>query len=438
MIGVIFLQIFLIFLNAVFASAEIAVISTNEAKLQKMSKEGNKKAKRLLVLTSQPARFLSTIQVAITLAGFLGSAFAAENFAEPLVDSIVKTGIGIPVGIINSVCVIIVTLILAYFNIVFGELIPKRIAMKKAEGLALSLSGVLRFVSGVFKPVVWLLTVSTNAVLKILGMNGKDEDEEVTSEEIIMLAETGNEQGFIENEENQFIKNLFEFKERTVGEVCTHRTETDFLYMDETDEEWKERIYKTYHNFYPVCGKSIDDVIGLISTKEYFRLEEKNRENVLKNAKRPVVFATENTPANDLFQRMRQTKEYFAVVVDEYGGVIGIVTLHDLLEELVGDLTDKGEELDYQIISLEQNKWQINGIAPIHEVEEALGISILQEEEDYETFGGYVFGQLDTLPEDGSTLSLQTQDLDIQVLKIEKHCVQKAIITLLKNEEQDE
>ena len=242
MFGAIILQFVLIFLNAVFASAEIAVISTNETKLQKMAERGDKRAKRLVKMTSQPARFLSTIQVAITLAGFLGSAFAADNFAGPLTNVLVKAGLPLPASFINSICVILITLILAYFNIVLGELVPKRIAMKRAEKTALGISGVLRFVSVIFAPIVWLLTASTNGLLRLFGINPGEDEEEVTEEEIMMMAEAGSEKGSIDSEENELIKNIFEFKEQTVGEVCTHRKDTDLLFLSESDEEWAARI----------------------------------------------------------------------------------------------------------------------------------------------------------------------------------------------------
>ena len=279
MIGAVILQIVLIFLNAIFASAEIAVISTNETKLQKMSEKGDRRAKRLVKLTSQPARFLSTIQVAITLAGFLGSAFAADNFAEPLVEALVGAGVPVPRSVLNSVCVILITLILSYFSIVFGELVPKRIAMKRAENLSLKLSGILRFVSIIFAPIVWLLTVSTNGLLKLMGINPVEDGEEVTEEEIMMMAEAGSEKGSIDSEENEFIKNVFEFKEQTVGEICTHRKDTDLLFLDESDEVWKERIQSTRHTYYPICGKDIDDIAGVLSTKDYFRLNDQSRGN---------------------------------------------------------------------------------------------------------------------------------------------------------------
>ena len=431
MFGAIILQFVLIFLNAVFASAEIAVISTNETKLQKMAERGDKRAKRLVKMTSQPARFLSTIQVAITLAGFLGSAFAADNFAGPLTNVLVKAGLPLPASVINSICVILITLILAYFNIVLGELVPKRIAMKRAEKTALGISGVLRFVSVIFAPIVWLLTASTNGLLRLFGINPGEDEEEVTEEEIMMMAEAGSEKGSIDSEENELIKNIFEFKEQTVGEVCTHRKDTNLLFLSESDEEWAARIASTRHTYYPICGKGIDDIAGVLSTKDYFRLDDKSRENVMKKAVSAAVFVTENTPANTLFYKMKISREYFAVVVDEYGGMSGIVTMHDLLELLVGDLTEKDDKEEYEISRLSETEWEITGLAPIDKVEASLGVKLPEEEsEHFETFGGYVCGMMGTLPEDGVSFELSTEQMNVRVLSVEDRCIKRVIVTL--------
>ena len=431
MFGAIILQFVLIFLNAVFASAEIAVISTNETKLQKMAERGDKRAKRLVKMTSQPARFLSTIQVAITLAGFLGSAFAADNFAGPLTNVLVKAGLPLPASFIYSICVILITLILAYFNIVLGELVPKRIAMKRAEKTALGISGVLRFVSVIFAPIVWLLTASTNGLLRLFGINPGEDEEEVTEEEIMMMAEAGSEKGSIDSEENELIKNIFEFKEQTVGEVCTHRKDTDLLFLSESDEEWAARIASTRHTYYPICGKGIDDIAGVLSTKDYFRLDDKSRENVMKKAVSAAVFVTENTPANTLFYKMKISREYFAVVVDEYGGMSGIVTMHDLLELLVGDLTEKDDKEEYEISRLSETEWEITGLAPIDKVEASLGVKLPEEEsEHFETFGGYVCGMMGTLPEDGASFELSTEQMNVRVLSVEDRCIKRVIVTL--------
>ncbi|MBQ8885325.1 MAG: HlyC/CorC family transporter [Clostridia bacterium] len=439
MFGAIILQIILIFLNAVFASAEIAVISTNETKLSKLAEKGDRRASKLLKLTEQPARFLSTIQVAITLAGLLGSAFAAENFAGPLVKVLLKTGIPLSSGALHSICVILITLILAYFNLVFGELVPKRIAMKNAEKMALGMSGMLRGVSVIFAPIVWLLTKSTNGVLRLFGINPEESDEQATEEDIIMMAEAVSEQGLIDTEENEFIKNVLEFKELTVGEICTHRKDTDLLFLSDGQEKWEQKINSTRHTYYPVCDKDVDDVVGLLCTKDYFRLRDRSRESVMKNAVSAPVFVAESMPANTLFYRMKNTREYFTVVVDEYGGMSGIVTLHDLLELLVGDLTDKGEQEEYKITPMGENKWEIVGFAPLEKVEETLGVSFPEEEsEEYETFGGYVCGISGTVPEDGSTFSLETELMSVKVQSVVNRCIRKMTVTIHPPKENEE
>ncbi len=442
------LQIVLISLNAIFAAAEIAVVSMNETKLNALSAKGGKnakKAKRLTRLTSDPARFLSTIQVAITLAGFLGSAFAADMFAQPLTALIMKTGINASFEqTISTVCVVLITLVLAYFNIVLGELVPKRIAMKHAEGVSTALSGILSAVSVVFKPVVSLLSFSTNTVLKMFGISPEDPAEEVTEEEIIMMTDAATESGSIEDEEGQFIKNIFQFSDLPIGEICTHRKDADVLFVNASDEQWEETIYSTSHTYYPVCGDSVDDVVGILYTKAYFRLKDKSRENVMQNAVQSPVFLYENAPANIVLDKMKKTHEYFAVVTDEYGGMAGIVTIHDLLEAIVGDMDEKDEEADYTITRLEDDLWEIHGIAPLDKVEQALDISLTDEDSDivHETFSGYVCGIIVTLPEDGTQFEVSTDLLDIKVLTVEKQCLTKMQVRVHRPvedaEEQDE
>ena len=431
MITSIILQIILIFLNAVFASAEIAVISTNENKLEKLAEAGDKRAGRLIKLTSRPAKFLSTIQVAITLAGLLGSAFAADNFAAPLTDALIAAGIGIPRGTLNTICVIVITLILSYFSIVFGELIPKRIAMRRAEKMALGLSGLLKFVSVFFAPLVWLLTVSTNGVLRLFGIRPDEEESPATEEEIMLMVESSSEHGAINAKENELIQNVFEFNDTSVGEVCTHRKDTAILFTTDSEEEWRNTLNENYHTYYPVCGKDADDVIGILNTKIYFRLEDHSRENVLERAVEPAVFAAESMPADKLFYRMKSTREYFAVVVDEYGGMSGIVTIHDLIELLVGDLTDKGEVSEYEILPLSDREWKMTGRTPLDEVEKALKIKFPEEaKEENETLGGYACSLLGAVPDDGTTAEITTDLFKISVMSVKDHCIEEMVVTM--------
>ncbi len=437
----ILLQFFLIGLNAVFASAEIAVISMNEAKLNALSSKGGKnakKAKKLAKLTEDPARFLSTIQVAITLAGFLGSAFAADTFAEPIATALAH-GLNAPIAVIEPICVIFITLVLAFFNIVLGELVPKRVAMNSAEGVAKKLTGVLSFVSVLFKPVVGLLSLSTNGILKLFGISPEDKGEDVTEEDILLMAEVGKESGNIESEESELIKNIFEFSDLTIGEICTHRKEVDILYADQTDEEWEKKIFSSTHTYYPICGETADDVQGVLFTKAYFRLKDRSRENVLKKAVQQPVFLYENVSARKIFEQMKSTHEYFGIVMDEYGGMAGIVTIHDLLEAIVGDMSEKNEKEEYTIEKVGEAEFEINGLAPFGKAEDAFGITVaLEEGEDYETFSGYVCSLLDLLPEDNTQCEVETEQFSIRVLKVEKHCITKLRVLVKPVADEDE
>ncbi len=437
----IILQFLLIALNAIFASAEIAIVSMNEAKLNSLTAKGGKnakKARKLAKLTEDPARFLSTIQVAITLAGFLGSAFAADMFAEPIAAALAK-GLGISLSVTAPVCVILITLILAFFNIVLGELVPKRIAMNNAEKVAKKLTGILGFVSVAFKPIVSLLSLSTNGILRLFGISPDDKGEEVTEEDILLLAEAGKESGSIEHEESELIKNIFEFSDLTIGEICTHRKDVHILYVDQTDEQWEEKIHSTEHTYYPVCEETPDNVKGVLYTKAYFRLKNRTREAIMQRAVIQPLFLYENVPARKVFAQMKSTHEYFGVVMDEYGGMAGIVTVHDLLEAIVGDMSEKNEAEEYTVEQIGEEVFEIKGIAPFHKVEDALGVHVqLEEGEDYETFNGYVCSLLDTLPEDDTECSVETEQFSIHVAKVEKHCITKMQITVKQVEEEEE
>ncbi|SCJ70633.1 Putative Mg2+ and Co2+ transporter CorB [uncultured Eubacterium sp.] len=427
MIGPIILQIVLIFLNATFASAEIAVISMNDNKLKKLAADGDKRAIKLSALTMQPARFLATIQVAITLAGLLGSAFAADSFAGPLVNTMMRWGITIPENVLKSVSVILITLILAYFNLVFGELVPKRIAMKKAESLALGMSGLLHGVSKIFAPLVFLLTVSTNLILRLIGINPDEDDEKVSEEEIRMLLMEGNQQGVIDSVESEIIQNVFEFDDITVEQICTHRVDVLALSTEDTLQEWEKIIYDGRHTYYPVCGDSIDEILGVLDIKDYFRCGKKNLEDLITKAVKKAYFIPESMKANVLFKNMRQKGVYFAVVIDEYGGLSGIITLHDLMEALVGDLHDEEEEeKPEEIKQIDDNQWLIYGCADIDDVSEELAVDLPVE--IYDTFGGFICGLIAEIPEDGKGFAIETESLAIEVHSVENHRIGSATV----------
>lgn len=439
LIFLLLLQAVLIFLNAVFASAEIAVLSINETKLERMAEEGNTRAKRLFRLTREPARFLATIQVAITLSGFLGSAFAADNFSEPLVDWILSLGVNIPRATLDAAAVIVITLVLSYFTLIFGELVPKRIAMKKPEQLAMGISGLVSGISIVFKPVVSFLSISTNLVLRLCGIDPNEEEEKVSEEEIRMMVDAGSEKGTIDHQEKEFIQNVFEFNDIMVESIATHRTDVTILWMEEDLDSWAETIHNSRHTHYPVCDGSPDNVVGVLNAKDYFRLEDKSRENVLQNAVYPAYFVLETTKADVLFKNMKANKKSMAIIIDEYGGMTGIVTLYDLIEELVGDLED--EPLEYKnddpyIEKVDENTWQVKGNVELEDIEEALNVDIASAE--FDTFTGLVFEELGRIPEDGEQdINLKIQDIQVHISSVKDHQIEKAEIKISAKEEKD-
>lgn len=424
------LQAVLIALNAIFACAEIAVISMNDSKLAKLVAEGNQQAVRLAKLTSQPARFLATIQVAITLSGFLGSAFAAENFSDGLVSWLIGLGVTIPASTLNSIAVVVITLVLSYFTLIFGELVPKRVAMRKAEALALGMSAFISGIAKLFAPIVWFLTASTNGILRLLGIDPNAEDDEVSEEQIRMMVDVGSEKGTIDHSEKQFIQNVFEFDDLTAGEIATHRTELSLLWLEKTMEEWGNTIHSSRHTLYPICDGSADNIVGILNAKDYFRLEDKSRESVMANAVKPAYFVPESVKADVLFRNMKHHRNHLAVVVDEYGGMSGIITMNDLVEQLVGDLGDDEFIVDAvtPIEPIDEARWRIHGCAPIEEVSRVLGVPLLHT--NYDTFNGLVFGALGAIPRDGTSVEVETAGLVIKVTEIRNHQIKTAVVCL--------
>ena len=415
------LQVFLILLNAIFACAEIAVISMNDAKLAQMAAGGDKRAIRLAHLTSQPARFLATIQVAITLSGFLGSAFAADNFSDGLVTWLIGLGVPIPRATLDTLAVILITIILSYFTLIFGELVPKRVAMRKAESLALALSALI---SGI-------ATFSTNTVLRLMNIDPNAEDEEVSEEEIRMMVDAGSEKGVIDHTEKEIIQNVFEFDDITAGEIATHRTDVALLWMEESMAEWQNTIYNSRHSHYPICEDSPDNIVGILKARDYFCLEERSRKSVMENAVKPAYFVPESVKADVLFRNMKAARQNMAIVLDEYGGMNGIITINDLIEQLLGDLGDEESPEEEQILieQLDSSTWKIHGSAPLDDVAETLGVDLPTEE--FETFNGLVFGALGTIPDDGSSVEVETDGLVIKVTDIQEHQVESAIVGIL-------
>ena len=416
MIGLILLQIALIALNAIFAGTEIAVISVNETKLEKEVESGNKRAGWLLKMVRNSSGFLATIQVAITLSGFLGAAFASDSFAEKLTWLLQKTGIGISESVLNTISVILVTLIISYFSIVFGEMIPKRIAMKNAERFSLTMAGPITVIAKLFAPLVWLLTKSTNGVLRLCGIDPNSDEETVTEEDLLLMADAGHKKGTIDATENDIIKNVFAFDDLTVGEICTHRKEVAVLWMDETIAQWEQTIHESRHSVYPVCGDSVDQIVGVLNAKDFFRLKDRTRDFVMEHAVHTPYFIHENMKADELFSKMKRH------------GMCGIITVTDLVEQLVGDFDDdETERQEPELERLDSRTWKIRGTCSIHDVTKALEHEFTDAEE-FETFSGFLIGKLGEIPKDGSRLKLEIEGYLIRILNVRQHCVEKAIV----------
>lgn len=428
MIWQLLLQVVLIFCNAVFACAEIAIISINDAKLDKLAAGGDKRAVRLKKLTSEPSKFLATIQVAITLSGFIGSAFAADNFSEPLVKAAVGAGIPIPESVMKSVSVVLITLILSYFTLVFGELVPKRLAMKKAEPMALGMSGMITGISKLFRPIVWLLNVSTNGVLRLLGIDPNADEENITEEEILMMSDAGAEKGTIDADDHRIIRNLFAFDDLTAGQICTHRTEVTFLSAEDSDEEWRDVIYGSRYSMIPVYGENVDDIIGVLDAKKYYRLSDRSKDSVMKNAVDEPFFVHEEMKADVLFDAMKaRNAKRFAVVVDEYGGVSGIITVTDLVEQLVGDFSEEALEETADIIEKTgDNEWTASGIVALSEAAEAMGVELPASQ--YDTLGAYLLSNSKTFPKDGEIMTIETDVLTAKLTEVRNHRIDKCIL----------
>lgn len=439
------LQIVLIALNAIFASAEAAFLSINSARIEKIIEEGDKKlrkkAKRLQKLTKDSSKFLSTIQVAITLAGFLGSAFAADTFAEPLSVLIASIpaiqGTWFTAANLEPICVILVTFILSFFSIVLGELVPKRIAMKNAEKLSLGICGFIRFMSFIFAPFVWILTKTTNGLLRMFGINPHEEEEAASEDEIKIILDASSEKGEIEEGEKEMIQNVFDFNDILISEVCTHRRDVLMLPADGSVDDWMEKLSQSRHSYYPVYGEGVDDIVGVLDVKKFFRTGCTTVEQAMAEAMDKPYFVPENTTADVLFENMKKSRDYFAIVNDEYGGTTGVITIHDLLELLVGDMDDKEDEVVEEIvcISEEEKTWKVLGSASLEKLAETLGVSF--DTEDCDTFGGYIFGLLGEIPDDGSQFELETEDLTIKVESVVDHRIEFTAV-IVKERPKDE
>lgn len=387
--------IILILLNAFFAAAEIAFISLNDAKIDIKAKEGNKKAKKIKDMLENPSKFLATIQIGITLAGFLSSAFASETFASELAPILNSWIPQVSLAVWNSISIVVITIILSYFTLIFGELVPKRLAMKNCEKIAFATIGVIKGISVVTAPFVKFLTFSTNVVSKLFGVSESDE-ETVTEEEIRMMVDVGEEKGTIDKEEKNMINNVFEFNDKVVSEIMVPRTKIFALDMDMTISEVISELSEDLrYSRVPVYDENIDNIKGIVYIKDIL-LSNKNKSTKIRGLIKEAYFVPETKPVNELFSELRKTRKQIAIVIDEYGGTSGIVTMEDILEEIVGEIYDEYDEIEKIEEKIDENTYILSGNIAIYEVEELLGVDI--EDGDYDTLSGYLVEKLGRVP----------------------------------------
>ena len=438
--GLLLIQVILIAINAFFAAAEIAVVSLSETKLRHKAEEGDKTSQKLLTMILEPSGFLSTIQIAITLAGFLGSAFAADNFAAPLVTLIrEKWGFtAISAGTLNTLCVVLITLILSYFTLVFGELVPKRVAMKEPEKVARMGCGVITAVAKAARPVVWLLTKSVNGVLRLFGIDPSANEEQVTEDEIRMMVDMGEEKGAIEGNERDMIENIFEFNNMTAADCMTHRTDVTALQVDATNKEIMKTIIDSGRSRFPVYGEDLDDVLGTFTTRDYLLALSTGGKKTLREILRPAYFVPESVRTDKLFRDMQTKKTHIAIVVDEYGGTSGLITMEDLLEEIVGNIYDEYDKpLPQEIQKIGDHQYRIAGGALIEVINEALGLN-LPTGQGFESLGGLIFSRMMTIPKDGSHPVVECCGLRIRAEEIVDRRVEWATVTVLNPPQEKE
>lgn len=388
----------LILVNAFFAASEMALISLNDNKIRLMAQEGNKKAKLLFGLLAEPSRFLATIQIGITLAGFLASAFAAENFASGLSNLLISLGIPASRAVLNTFSLVVITLILSYFTLVFGELVPKRLAMKKADAIAMFAATPLHYLSKIASPFVKLLTSSTNVIVRLFGVNPDELDDEISEEEFRMMLDTGAELGTIQAAEKLMINNIFDFDNKLVSDIMTHRTDIVAMSVNDPPEVVARVAEKEGYTRFPLYENYIDNIVGILHSKDLIRFLKGGSGGAwdLRGLVRQPYFVPASKKTHELFEEMQQNRVHFAVVVDEYGGTAGIVTMEDLLEEIVGNIYDEYDE-DVQAYTLmDDQSYVFNGTMNLREVQEVLAAKLPVEH--YDTISGFVIGQLGRIP----------------------------------------
>ncbi|WP_300351722.1 hemolysin family protein [Clostridium sp.] len=421
----IILILVLILINAFFAAAEMAMVSVNKSKIKVLAEKGNKKALLLRKVLKSPSNFLSTIQIGITFAGFFASASAATSISENLAQFMHK--LNIPYG--SEISVILITMLLSYVTLVFGELLPKRIALQKPEEIALMAIRPISFVSKISTPFVKLLSASTNLFIKILGLNNKHQEETVSKDEIMSMINIGQEIGVIDKTEKDMLDGIFEFDHKSVKEVMTPRGEVFAIKSSTPNDVIAKNLISEQFSRIPVYSDNKDNIVGVLYLKDFFEAVVKvGVENIkLDQLIRPAYFVLENKVIDDLFKELQDSKQHMAVVIDEYGGFSGIATIEDLIEEVMGDILDEYDDSESFIDKIDNNTYVVDGLLPLDKLNDSLNLNL--ESKDIETIGGFVVNLIGNIPQKENEM-IEYQDLSFQVCKTNKKRIEKLRICL--------
>ncbi len=431
----------LILVNAFFAMSEIAIISLNDNKMQKLAEDGHKKAKQIVKLTENSSNFLSTIQIGVTLAGFLTSASASQNFADMLTSALMKTPVAqIGEGIINGVSVVVITLITSYFSLVLGELAPKRIGMQIPEKVAFKVVGILLFIAKVAKPFVKVLAFSTNAIVRLLGFDPNANEEQVTEEEIRMMVDVGEEKGVIEFTQKEMIDNIFEFDDLDVGDIMTHRTEMTAIEVTRSVREVAELAVENGYSRIPVFEDDPDSIVGILYAKDLLKFvgHDIPEDLTISQVMRKALYVPETQSCGDLFKSMNESRTQFAIVVDEYGGTAGIVTLEDVIESIVGNIQDEYDDEEEEIRRINETTFTVDGTTDLDEINELVGTEL--PEGDYDTLGGFVISLLGYLPSESDEelpIVAEYKNLRFAILSLDERRIDEIQIEILPVEEEN-
>ena len=423
----------LIILNGVFAMAEIALVSARKARLEAQANKGDMRAREALELANHPDKFISTTQIGITLIGILNGIFSGENIKGGLVEFF--SGIDFLKAYSNGLATAVVVIIITYFSLVLGELVPKRIGMSNPEGIAKALAAPMRMVTYITYPFIWFLTKSSNLLIRLFNIKSKDN--QVTEDEIKAIISEGTEQGTIDEAEQEIIERVFHLGDRNITSLMTHRSDIVWLETDSTVEGIKELSDEMLHSIYPVCEGSIDAVRGVVSLKDIFRAVPNTS---LKDIMTPALYVPDNNSAYQLLEKFKESKRHYAFIVDEYGTLQGIITLNDILQAIVGDISEPHDE-EYEIVKREDGTYLIDAQISFYNFltyfEKTAWID--EDEQEFDTLAGFILDHLERIPVTGDKLSWR--GFKFEIVDMDNHRIDKLLVTLsekLKEEMEEE